>query len=296
MRERDLARRHRRDARGRRDPDDPRGRDVARGGRRPRDGQDLRRGRRRDHTSTSRAPGAPGAAGSSPPKEGDWLSIDGTTGEVLVGQLPTRPPRSCRWPARKVARPGEVRHLPVVQPDRWSGRTGTAASESAPTPTRPTTRAWRSSSAPRGSASAAPSTCSSRRSGSWRSGEMILAENEADGGARRSRRSSRCSARTSSGSSARWGSGPSRSVCSIRRCTSSCPTRTRRREAAAELEMPAEKLQRARPALASEPDARAPRLPARHHVPRDLRDTGPGDLRGGGGGAREGLQARARKS
>ena len=41
--------------------------------------------------------------------------------------------------------------------------------------------------------------------------------------------------------------------------------------------------------LEANPDARPPRLPARHHVPRDLRDAGAGHhgggLRGGGGGA-----------
>ena len=40
---------------------------------------------------------------------------------------------------------------------------------------------------------------------------------------------------------------------------------------------------RARGAARDQPDARPPRLPARHHLSRDLRDAGGGDLRGGGG-------------
>ena len=47
-------------------------------------------------------------------------------------------------------------------------------------------------------------------------------------GAARSTRSCRCSARTSTASSARWTGCRSPSACSIRRCTSSCRRRTRR--------------------------------------------------------------------
>jgi pyruvate,orthophosphate dikinase len=65
-------------------------------------------------------------------REGDELSIDGTTGEVLAGALATR----------------EAAVL-------------SAACGCAPTPTPRTTRGWPARWAPRGSASAAPSTCSS---------------------------------------------------------------------------------------------------------------------------------------
>ena len=83
-------------------------------------------------------------------REGDWVSIDGTTGEVFVGQLETMHAGSSRTRTARAARlggrvppPGRVRErrLPAGRP----ARTGAAA--------------------PRASACAAPSTCSSRPSG-----------------------------------------------------------------------------------------------------------------------------------
>ncbi len=43
-----------------------------------------------------------------------------------------------------------------------------------------------------------------------------------------------------------------------------------------------------------EPDARPPRLPPRHHASGDLRDAGPGDLRGRGRGRARGRPAQSR--
>ena len=67
---------------------------------------------------------------------------------------------------------GRVRHADGAGPTRC------ASSRCAPTPTRRTTRAWRASSAPRASACAAPSTCSSTRDRIRAVREMILADDE----------------------------------------------------------------------------------------------------------------------
>ena len=83
-------------------------------------------------------------------KAGDFLTIDGTTGDVMIGQVPTVDPDDLR----------RLRHADVV------GRQGPHAQgphqrrHARRTPPRP------ARSAPRGSASAAPSTCSSATSGS----------------------------------------------------------------------------------------------------------------------------------
>ena len=95
-----------------------------------------------------------------PVEEGQWLTIDGGTGEVFDGELPLITPKVTgdlatflEWtdsdPRRRLAR------------GVWK------ASASAPTPTCRATPRWRASSAPRASACAAPSTCSSTRA-SWR--------------------------------------------------------------------------------------------------------------------------------
>ena len=100
--------------------------------------------------------------------EGDWISIDGTTGEVILGPAADAAVGGPPGRAREVARAGEVARLPRVRPDPRPGPTSAGASASAPTPTRRPTRGSPSSSARRGSVSAAPSTCSSRRSASSR--------------------------------------------------------------------------------------------------------------------------------
>ena len=83
-------------------------------------------------------------------KAGDFLTINGTTGDVMIGKVPTVDPDDHR----------RLRHADGAGPTR-PGR-----SRSAPTPTPPRTPPRPASSAPRGSASAGPSTCSSARSGS----------------------------------------------------------------------------------------------------------------------------------
>ena len=83
-------------------------------------------------------------------RAGDVITIDGGSGEVFDGRVPTLPAGADR----------RFRHADGL------GRRGAPHAACAPTPRRPTTRAWRASSAPRASASAAPSTCSSTASAS----------------------------------------------------------------------------------------------------------------------------------
>ena len=77
-------------------------------------------------------------------REGDLIAIDGSTGRVTADDVPL----------------SERRGRPQPRHASWAGRTRSAGSACAPTPTRPRTRARRASSAPRGSACAGPSTCS----------------------------------------------------------------------------------------------------------------------------------------
>ena len=76
-------------------------------------------------------------------RAGDRITIDGGTGDVIIGPSRSSRPRSTRTSGRSSA-----------------GPTSSAGSACAPMRTRPRTRRRRASSAPRGSASAAPSTCS----------------------------------------------------------------------------------------------------------------------------------------
>ncbi len=110
----------------------------------------------------------------------------------------------------------------------WAGPTSPAASRSAPTPTRRRTRTSRASSAPRASASAAPSTCSSTADRIVAVREMILADDLA--GRERAlakllpmQRGDFVGDLPRDGRACR-----SRSASSTRRCTSSCrrPTQT----------------------------------------------------------------------
>ena len=71
-------------------PHRPRRRDLARGGRRPPDRQAVRRRLRRARSSTTpRKTGALQRSRAPSFKEGDWISVDGSTGEVFLGALPT---------------------------------------------------------------------------------------------------------------------------------------------------------------------------------------------------------------
>ena len=90
--------------------------------------------------------------GDTTVKQGDWLSLDGTTGEVMIGKLElaaSKPPE----PSSRRSSSGPT-------------RSARASSPCAPTPTPartpPTPGRW----APRASACAVPSTCSSRPTGS----------------------------------------------------------------------------------------------------------------------------------
>ena len=78
--------------------------------------------------------------------EGDWISVDGTNGTVVLGQVDGRPGRDA---ARVRHHPGLGRRHPG-RPPRACGPTPTTA----PTPPTPAT------TGPRGSACAGPSTCS----------------------------------------------------------------------------------------------------------------------------------------
>ena len=80
---------------------------------------------------------------------GDVITIDGGTGEVIIGPSRSSHRRSTRTSGRSSA-----------------GRTSFAASGCGQTRTRPRTRRRHASSAPRGSASVAPSTCSWPTNGS----------------------------------------------------------------------------------------------------------------------------------
>jgi pyruvate,orthophosphate dikinase len=82
-------------------------------------------------------------------KAGDTITIDGGTGEVLKGAVPTLQPDALRR----------------FRQDHGMGRQVPALG-CAPTPTRPADARGRATSAPRASACAAPSTCSSRATGS----------------------------------------------------------------------------------------------------------------------------------
>ena len=97
-------------------------------------------------------------------KEGDWISIDGSTGEVIEGKHRDEALRGPPGPHREDARPGGRARSTRSSPRswRWADKFRTPA-RSAPTPTSPTRRPTPWPSAPRASASAAPSTCSSAR-------------------------------------------------------------------------------------------------------------------------------------
>ena len=102
-------------------------------------------------------------------KEGDWISIDGTTGEVFAGRITTMPSEVLQVLLDKT--PEARARATVYRTLRHAhgvGRRGRDASRCAPTPTSPTRPPTPSRSAPRASASAGPSTCSSRATGSTR--------------------------------------------------------------------------------------------------------------------------------
>jgi pyruvate,orthophosphate dikinase len=82
-------------------------------------------------------------------REGQVVTLNGATGEVVLGSLPLVDPKLS----------AEFRELLD-----WARRASTTGC--GPTPTRPATRARRASSRRKASASCAPSTCSSRKTAS----------------------------------------------------------------------------------------------------------------------------------
>ena len=88
----DLARGHPRHARRRRHPDRPRRHDQPRGGRGARHGQVLRRGLLGDVRIDERVRCRCGNV--TVVKTGDFITLDGSTGEVILGRVPTVRPRS----------------------------------------------------------------------------------------------------------------------------------------------------------------------------------------------------------
>ena len=85
----DDAGRHPRDDRRAGDPHRPRRHDVARGGRRARDGQAVRRGLRGPDARRRRRRRSAGTQ----LREGDVITIDGGTGRVFIGEVPLVPPQ-----------------------------------------------------------------------------------------------------------------------------------------------------------------------------------------------------------
>ena len=97
-------------------------------------------------SSTSTSPAAASPSNGVTVREGDVISINGTTGEVVVGAVPR----------------GHARSRPGAFDDRARvGRRAPRARRCARTPTCPRTRKVARRSAPRASGCAAPSTCSS---------------------------------------------------------------------------------------------------------------------------------------
>ena len=121
--------------------------DLARGGRRARHGQAVRRRLRGPRASTR--PRRPSRIGGHKLHEGDTITIDGGTGRVIIGEVPLVPPQINEDFETILDWADEVRRLSVRANARHAGGR----------------ERRRASSAPRASASAAPSTCSSARTG-----------------------------------------------------------------------------------------------------------------------------------
>ena len=107
--------------------------------------------------------------------EGDVLSIDGSTGEVFLGELPVVAPPVVTYLEEgldaALARP-RTRRRTWCAPSTGCCATPTApdGSRCGPTPTRPRTPGTPAGWAPRASGSPAPSTCSSASAARWSSG------------------------------------------------------------------------------------------------------------------------------
>ena len=246
--------------------------------------------------------GVPAVTGASD------LEIDLSAGEVRVERQDAARRRSAghrrhdrcdhhrRRPARRARGERGLRHRPAL------GRRAADAARARQRRHPRGRRARPASSAPRASACAGPSTCSSATTGTrrWSRSSSPPRSTSAASGSPSSRR---CSRATSRGSSRRWRGCRSRSACSIRRCTSSSPTPTT-------CPRGADSVDRARVAAGGQPDARHARCAARDPLSGDLRDAGRAMMRAAKARARahrrhapsrdhgpaRGLRARARRS
>ena len=94
--------------------------DQPRGAGRPADGQGLHRGlRRARHRHDARATFS---VDDTTVKEGDWISIDGFIGEVIVGKLETRPPEVLQVLLEGSMKPEESRVVSLLLEDHELGR------------------------------------------------------------------------------------------------------------------------------------------------------------------------------
>ena len=201
----DLARRPARHDRGRGHPHVARRSRLARGGRGARHGQarDLRRRSREDRPRAQ----ARSTVGGTTVREGDVISIDGTTGEIVVGEVPVDHARADRPRSASILGwADELRTLKV--------RTNADLPEDA-------RKAREFGAEGIGLCRTEHMFLGDRLPIVQR---MILADTP-DEEARRARAAARAAGdRLRRASSRRWTACRSRCGCSTRRCTSSCPT------------------------------------------------------------------------
>ena len=151
-------------------------------------------------------------------REGDVISIDGTTGEVFAGDVPVADSVVVRhFEGEKLD--DDLAHAVARIMAHADGARRLRVRTNADTP-EDAARARRFGAQGIGLCRTEHMFLGERRE---LVEKLIVAEDEA-GGRTRSPRCCRCSARTSPRSSRRWTACRSRSGCSTRRCTSSCPT------------------------------------------------------------------------